>query len=443
MDNVPTNSWRKSLPSTSKIYPHDQSKENFPETLLSSIWATRAGRLLERADAIVGGKRLGDITRCLHIPSRGPPEMWRSPALPDVIRAFPNLNTLSLDFRRYLPVPRPWDPLKTCLLPYPAHLKRLQLDEAPSVDEVAALSASLPSLQFLGVHRVTSQSPPTTTTLHFPALTHLALGDHTFYHRPGKEYGVLMAALAVGGSMPKLETLELLHYSGDPRPLLERFGKQLKSLSYPTRHDDEEELEVPLHLCPDIRTLKLFPYTLVRIHTPMRQLTTVEIVTTDRGRRTPSEAANQLYEQVHRPHTPRKARTPVEGPPPRKSAMRLSTAGANQQGPPAIPFYPFNHRKSIPAYEAATLLQCCNQPPTDWLNKTPLPANRPVPASPVSQSSVYRPSQVDWEARMREFEEWEAEEQGDEDVRNIKSEPADDQVLLGYFSPPSGSIGLK
>ncbi|KAF6745294.1 hypothetical protein DFP72DRAFT_1077732 [Ephemerocybe angulata] len=131
------------------------------------------------------------------------------------------------------------------------------------------------------------------------------------------------------------------------------------------------------------------------------------------------------------PHTPRKARTPVEGPPPRKSAMRLSTAGANQQGPPAIPFYPFNHRKSIPAYEAATLLQCCNQPPTDWLNKTPLPANRPVPASPVSQSSVYRPSQVDWEARMREFEEWEAEEQGDEDVRNIKSEPADDQVLLG------------
>ncbi|KAF6745293.1 hypothetical protein DFP72DRAFT_1077731 [Ephemerocybe angulata] len=222
------------------------------------------------------------------------------PALPDVIRAFPNLNTLSLDFRRYLPVPRPWDPLKTCLLPYPAHLKRLQLDEAPSVDEVAALSASLPSLQFLGVHRVTSQSPPTTTTLHFPALTHLALGDHTFYHRPGKEYGVLMAALAVGGSMPKLETLELLHYSGDPRPLLERFGKQLKSLSYPTRHDDEEELEVPLHLCPDIRTLKLFPYTLVRIHTPMRQLTTVEIVTTDRGRRTPSEAANQLYEQVHR-----------------------------------------------------------------------------------------------------------------------------------------------
>ncbi|KAF5338006.1 hypothetical protein D9611_014974 [Ephemerocybe angulata] len=97
------------------------------------------------------------------------------------------------------------------------------------------------------------------TTLHFPALTHLALGDYAFYH-PRKEYGVLMAAFAVGGLMPKLEALELLHYAGDPRPLLERFGKQLKFLSYPTHPDDEgflshptpygdeEEVDVPLDL---------------------------------------------------------------------------------------------------------------------------------------------------------------------------------------------------
>ncbi|KAF6743348.1 hypothetical protein DFP72DRAFT_1077725 [Ephemerocybe angulata] len=280
-----------------------------------------AERLLEKAANILGGKRLGEETRRLHIHSRSRPPEWH--CLPDVLRAFPNLNTLSINFRHLTRglVPRPWAPLGAAMLPYPAGLTHLQLDEAPSVDEVAALSASLPSLQFLGVHRVTSQSPPTTTTLHFPALTHLALGDHTFYH-PRKEYGVLMAAFAVGGLMPKLEALELLHYAGDPRPLLARFGKQLKFLSYPTRPDDEgflsqatpydyDEEEVPLDLCPNIRTLRLFFHATI-VHGDHRQrsmrveIVTINIVTpgggkmTGGGERASSEEASRRYEQVHR-----------------------------------------------------------------------------------------------------------------------------------------------
>ncbi|KAF6743349.1 hypothetical protein DFP72DRAFT_1077726 [Ephemerocybe angulata] len=299
-----------------------------------SIWVNNPRHiqgLLEKAADVVDGKRLGDQTRVLRI---GGPRCARAARwehrLPDLFTGFPNIHTSFMDFRRYGPrCEIPWGPLKTCVLPYPTHLTRLQIDEAPSVNDVAAVSASIPRLQFLAVRRVASPSPRTTTALEFPALTHLALGDsdHSI-ELPCGRYKVLMGALAVGGSIPNLETLELLNYDGDSRPLLKRFGKQLKSLSHPTRSPtrvqqeeeeqqqegedeeqqeededrdedededededgdkdkdkdkdkedgDEDEEEKALLLCPDIRTLKLFLRKPVRIHTPMNQLTTVEI----------------------------------------------------------------------------------------------------------------------------------------------------------------------